>query len=211
MWVLYSERPLRGVELCNALGVEIGSADVDPENVPSLRTLVASCVGLVTVEESSSTVSLVHFTLQEYLSSDPTLFDNPHSAIPGVCLTYLNFGSVRCLSPTLSSAHLTTPLLEYASVDWGGHARKGMTEHIKILALRLLDRFDQHISANVLLRDNHREKYGGPYYDSRAGPIEFSGLHGTAFLVILETSTALLDEREFDTSAPDCTGNTVLT
>jgi len=29
MWVLYSERPLRAQELCHALGVEIGSLDLD--------------------------------------------------------------------------------------------------------------------------------------------------------------------------------------
>ena len=34
MWVLYSERPLRVEELCHALGVEIGSADLDLENIP---------------------------------------------------------------------------------------------------------------------------------------------------------------------------------
>ena len=81
MWVLYSERPLRADELRHALGVEIGSANLDQENVPALRTLVASCLGLVIVEAFSSTVRLVHFTLQEHLSSDPTLFHSPHSAI----------------------------------------------------------------------------------------------------------------------------------
>ena len=79
MWVLYSERPLRAQELYHALGVEIGSMDLDPENVPGLRTLLASCLGLITVETSSSTVRLVHFTLQEHLSRDPTLFHSPHS------------------------------------------------------------------------------------------------------------------------------------
>jgi len=63
MWVLYSERPLLTQELCHALGVEIGSADLDPENVPALRTLLSSCLGLVTVESSSSIVRLVHSTL----------------------------------------------------------------------------------------------------------------------------------------------------
>jgi len=94
MWVLYSERPLRAQELCHALGVEIGSADPDPENVPALRTLVSSCLGLVTVEASSSIVRLVHLTLQEYLSRHPGLFHSPHSTIAEVCLTYLNFGCV---------------------------------------------------------------------------------------------------------------------
>jgi len=109
MWVLYSEQPLRAQELCHALGVEIGSADLDPENVPALRILLASCLGLVTVEASSSTVRLVQFTLQEHLSRDPTLFHSPHSTISEVCLTYLNFGCIRDLSPTLGSAPQQRP------------------------------------------------------------------------------------------------------
>jgi len=40
MWVLHSERPLRAEELCHALGVEIGSVDLDPKKVPALRTSV---------------------------------------------------------------------------------------------------------------------------------------------------------------------------
>jgi len=121
MWVVYSERPLRAEELCHALGVEIGSGDLDPENIPALRTVLASCLGLITVEGYfSRTVRLVHFTLQEYLSSNPTLFHSPHSAIAEVCLTYLNFGFVRDLSPTLRWAPSTAPLLLYASAYWGG-------------------------------------------------------------------------------------------
>ena len=206
MWVSYSERPLRGEELCHALGVEIGSADPDPESVPALRTLVASCLGLVTVEASSSTVRLVHFTLQEHLSSDPTLFHSPHSAIAEVCLTYLNFGSVRCLSPTRYSVLVTTPLLQYASVHWGEHAKRGMTEHIKILALRLLDGFDQHISAHLVLLHSR----GEIYYRGVVGPIGFTGLHGVAFLGIVDIAAAVLDMKKWDINAPDCTGSTAL-
>jgi len=72
MWVLYSERPLQTEELCHSLAVEIGFADLDLEGVPALRIVLASCLGLITVEVSSSTVRLVHFTLQEYLSGPPT-------------------------------------------------------------------------------------------------------------------------------------------
>src|SRR5205807_8278059 len=97
MWVLYAERPLRAEELCHAMGVEVGSTDLDVENVPALRTLLASCLGLVTVEESSSTVRLVHYTLKEHLSSDPALFPSPYSTIAEVCSTYLNFEFIRDL------------------------------------------------------------------------------------------------------------------
>ena len=102
-WVLYSERRLRAEELCHALAVEMGSLDLDQKNIPALRTLISSCLGLVTVEESSSTVRLVHFTLQEYLLSNLTLFLSPHSTIAEVCLAYLNFGCIKDLSPIADS------------------------------------------------------------------------------------------------------------
>ena len=209
MWVLYSERPLRAEELQHALGVEIGSEDLDLENVPALRTLIASCLGLVTVEASSSTVRLVHFTLQEHLSSDPTLFHRPHSAIAEVCLTYLNFRSVQDLSPTLRSAPSIMPLLQYASLAWWKHTRMGITQNIKILALRLLNRFDEHISAQLLLLHSQDGLLGQWFYGAE-GPKGFTGLHGAAFFGMGEIAAAVLDMKEWDVNAADCTGNTAL-
>ena len=211
MWVLYSERPLLAQELCHALGVEIGSTDLDPENVPALRTLVSCCLGLVTVEASSSTVRLVHFTLQEHLSRDPTLFHTPHSTIAEVCLTYLNSAFVRNISPILRLAPATMPLLEYASVYWGRHTRRAMTENIKILALRLLDKFDKHISTQLLLLDTNRDCGGSLYFDGEGGPTGFSGLHGVAFLGIGGIVSTILEMNEWDVNASDCVGMTALT
>ena len=210
MWVLYSERPLRTHELCHALGVEIGSTDLDPESIPALQTLVSSCLGLVTIEAFSSTVRLVHFTLQEHLSHDPTLFQNPHSTIAEVCLTYLNFGCIRDLSPTLDSAPEATPLLQYASLYWGMHTRREMTDNTKILALNLLDRFDEHISTQLLLLHYNRD-LEGPYFHEERGPKGFTGLHGVAFLGIAEIVPAVLGMKEWDVNAYDCMGMTALT
>jgi len=211
MWVLYSERPLRAKELCHALGVEIGSTDLDSENVPALRTLLACCLGLVTIEASSSTVRLVHFTLQEHLSSDSTLFHYPHSTIAEVCLTYLNFGYVRSLSPDVYCAPSTIPFLEYASCYWGEHARRGMTENAKVLALTLLDRFDEHISSTQLLL-RYTEDSG---WDRDLGKIDgqtkFTGLHGVAFMGVVEVFAAVLEMKEWDINAADRFGSTALT
>jgi len=210
-WVLYSERPLLTQELCHALGVEIGSADLDPENVPALRTLLSSCLGLVTVESSSSTVRLVHSTLQEHLSHDPTLFHSPHSTIAEVCLTYLDFGCIKDLSPTLRSAPTTTPFLEYASFYWGRHTTWGMTENIKILALKLLDRFGEHISAKLLLLKDNGDRGGELYFHGARRPTGFSGLHGAAFLGIGRIVSTVLEMKEWDVNADDCMGMTALT
>jgi len=203
MWVLHSERPLRAKELCHALGVELGSTDLDHGNIPALRTLLASSLGLVTIEGSSSTVRLVHFTLQEHLLSDSTIFHSPHSTMAEVSLTYLNFRCVRDLSPAVDSAPTTMPLLEYASFYWAEHARKEMTENVKILALRLLDKFDGHISAQLMsLHYNETSDDRFPFNTSK-GPVGFTALHGAAFLGIVEILAAVLEMKEWDVNAKD--------
>jgi len=201
MWVLYSERPLAVEELCHALGVELGSTDLDHENIPALRTILASSLGLVTVEVSSSTFRLVHFTLQEHLLSDSTIFHSPHSTIAEVCLTYLNSRCVRDLSPALDSAPTTIPLLEYASHYWGEHTRKGMTENVKILTLKLLDKFDEHISAQLMLLRHNKTSDFMPSFNTSKGPIGFTGLHGAAFLGIVKILAAVLEMKEWDVNA----------
>ena len=213
MWVLCSERPLRAEELCDALGVEIGSAGLDPENIPALRTIQASCLGLLTVEASSSTVRLVHFTLQEHLSRDPTLSHSSHSKIAEVCLTYLNFGSVRDLSPTLHSAPPTMPLLEYASLYWAEHAKRGMTETIKILGLRLLEGpgiIGEHISARLLQLCPDRGKGYRPYFDGRRGLTAFTGLISRLLRGITDVIAAIMQSREADVNAADSIGSRAL-
>jgi len=209
MWVLCSERPLRAEELCHALSVEIGSADLDWGSVPSTQTVLSSCLGLLTVAPSSSTVRLVHSTLREHLSSSPTLFDCPHSTIAEVCLTYLNFRFVRNLSPNLRSAPSAMPLLEYASVYWGEHTRRGMTENVKILALLLLDRFSEHISAQLLLLWHEQHNRFGPEFGG-GGPVGFTGLHGGAYFGIVEVVATGLEMKEWDANASDCMGSTAL-
>jgi len=210
MWVLYSERPLKMEELCHALGVESESTDLDRENIPALRTLLSSSLGLVTIEASSSTLRLVHFTLQEHLLSDSTLFHSSHSTIAEACLTYLNYQCVRDLSPTLRSPPATMPLLEYASYYWGEHTKKGMTEILKILALRLLNKFEEHISAQLILLRHNRTMTYTLKFDTEKGPIGFTGLHGAAFLGIVEIFAAVLEMKEWDVNERDSASCTPL-
>ena len=74
MWISHAERPLKADELRYALAVEIGLPDLNTNNVPSIGTLLACCQGLIVVEKETSTVRLIHFTLQEYLRAHPQLF-----------------------------------------------------------------------------------------------------------------------------------------
>ena len=211
MWVSHAERPLQVNELCHALGVEEGLTDLDTQNIPTIETLVKSSLGLVTVKSSStsaSTVQLVHYTLHEYLSHNPTFFYKPHSMIAEVCLTYLNFLHVRGLSSALSSLPATLPFVEYASCYWGTHARRETTESVKTLALKLLDGYDRHISSKILLLRG--VDLWNPPLDWEGTPRGFTGLHAAAYLGCVEITAALLESGRWDVEATDFNGNTAI-
>ena len=208
MWVSHSERPLQVDELRHALGVEKGSMDLNVRNIPPIETLLRCCLGLVTVEESSSIVRLVHYTLQEYLSHNPNLFLNPHSRIAEVSLTYLNFRHVKSFSPALSSVPPTAPFVEYASCHWGSHARREPTESVESLALKLLARYDRHISSKMLLLRG--VGIWNPPLDREDTPRGFTGLHGAAYLGCAEITAALLKSDKWDVQATDFNGNTAI-
>ena len=208
MWIAHSERPLRPDELCQALGIEIGSTDLDNDNAPSIRTILNCGLGLVTVDSSCFQVRLVHFTLQEHILANPTLFCGPHSTIAEVCLTYLNFGRIRKLWPALYLPSPTAPFLQYASCYWGSHARRQISTNVVSLALKLLDRFDAHISCELLLREElwKIRKEDEDYYH----PLKCTALHAGAFLGVLEIMVSLLKINKWDLNATNMSGSTAL-
>jgi len=205
LWISQSERPMSVDELCHALGVQIGSTDYNPDSIPSMQTVLASCLGLITVDKEGSKVRLVHFTLHEYFDSGSEILQNPYVVMAEVCLTYLNFDCIRRLQPTPATEAQKYPFLRYASYYWGRYAGHGTTEGVKLLALRLLDGFDNHISSRFLY---------SPHVDVLPGdrdfPKGFTGLHCVAFLGIDEISEALLDSGDWDVERADSWGRTPL-
>jgi len=203
----HSERPLKVNELCHAMGVEIGSSDLNPRNIPAIETLLGCSLGLVTVEASSFTVPLIHYTLQEYLSNNTDVFHSPHSRIAQVCLTYLNFQCIRDLPPVFTRFPLAMPLLPYASDFWGAYTKREITESVTTLSLRLLDGFDKHVSAGILLS---RSRYDWNREFGRSDPAGFAGLHCAAYFGIPEIVVALLELKKWDLDATDEAGNTAI-
>jgi len=205
MWICHAERPLKVDELCYALAVELGSTDFNPQNVPSVSTLVSCCQGLISVDKEASTVRLVHFTLKEYLCARPNIFGRHHSTMAEICLTYLNSEKVKALSTDPAPLVLDTPFLEYCSLYWGVHAKRGFSNHVRSLTLELLQGYDSHISA-ISLPASVR------YYDDwRPGmSLQFSGLHCASFFGIAEGVVALIGMGCYDINKGDFFGDTPL-
>jgi len=206
MWISHAERPLQAGELCHALAVRLGSTDFNTDNVPSISTLVGCCQGLITVDKGASTVRLIHFTLQEYLSSHLDILNRPHSAMAEICLTYLNSQQVKALPTAPSSDTQTTPFLGYCSVYWGVHAKRELSDCARLLALELLKGCYNPISTKFLLA---QVEHFGVYARHLTTLSPFSGLHCASFFGIVEVVAGLI-EMGYDINEGDFLGGTPL-
>ena len=205
MWVCHAERPLKVDELCYALAVELGSTDFNPQNLPSIQTLVSCRQGLITVDKEASTARLIHFTLKEYLCAHPDIFGRHHSIMAEICLTYLNSEKVKALSLDGSPLILDTPFLTYCSRYWGVHAKRDFSNRVKSLALELLQGYDSHISARSLLA---HVRYLGHWRQGMS--FQFSGLHCASFFGIEEGVVALIGIESYGINEGDIWGGTPL-
>jgi len=206
MWISHAERSLRADELCHALAVELGSRDFNGDNAPSMSTLVSCCQGLITIDKEASTVRLIHFTLQEYLSAPPGVFTRPHSRIAEICLTYLNSKQVRALSadPSTISAH-GKAFLRYCSLYWGVHAKKDLSDCARSLALELFQKYDDHISSKFLFQEVE-----APWPGDSGTSFLFTGLHCASFFGIVEVVATLIEIECYDINEGDSGGGTPL-
>jgi len=205
MWISHSERPLSVDEVCQAVAVEIGSADINPYNIPSIRTVISCCQGLAAVDEGSSTIRLIHFTLKEFLACRDDLFDRPHSKMAETCLTYLNFQAIKHLSASPSQDLRVVPFLQYSSLHWGTHMRMEPSDLSRNLALAFLNRYNNHISA-LLLWELVKEQF--PIYLRCIKP--FYPLHCISYFGIAEAAIDLIRTKRWDVNQRDSAGLTPL-
>ncbi|KAF2622263.1 hypothetical protein BU25DRAFT_352674, partial [Macroventuria anomochaeta] len=68
-WISYSQRPLTTGDLCHALAVGLGDEELDRDNILDVEDILSVCAGLVTIDEESQVIRLVHYTTQDYLES----------------------------------------------------------------------------------------------------------------------------------------------
>ena len=207
MWICYSERPLLVDELCHALAVEIGSTHFNNDNVPGTETLLACCQGLVKVDKEASTFRLIHYTLREYLCTHRDLFPRAHSEMAETCLTYLNSGQAKAL-PSKPQLDLSSmPFLKYCSRYWGVHANRELSDRAVLLAMELLDKYENHVAANLLF-----EQILGPGDSLEANaPSPFGRLHCASFFGMADIMTGLLGMSCCDANQGDPAGITPLT
>ena len=203
MWVSHARRPLSIGELCLALAVETGSTNLDPENVCPQATILASSLGLVAVDETSN-VRLIHYTLQEYLCL-PGVLPDAHKTLGETCLAYLNYDQIREIPATEVFGLQGMPFVYYSSYYWGFHAKQGLSDGAKSLAVELLSLYENHISCTLFGTKVHSKDY--PFFVHSP---QFSGLHFASYWGIVWAVEALGKMKGCDINNIDCRGYTPL-
>ena len=210
-WIACAKRPLTTLELRHALAVEIGEPELDEENLPEIEDMVSVCAGLVTVDEESDIVRLVHYTTQEYFERTwVSWFPNAQTDITKTCVTYLSFNCFDigfCQTDKEFEARLRGNILyDYAAHNWGYHACTASTEAEQLVLHFLKDEAKVSASgqAMMLSKDDPRWR---DY--SQSVPRQITGVHLTAHFGLREVVIALF-ENGYDLNAKDTHGQTPL-
>jgi len=125
MWLSHVKRPLTIDELQHAIATIPGVTQLVELTHESFFT--ECCLGLVTIDSATSTIRLVHLSVNEYLQDHAKiLFPSAHGELAITCLTYLSlndFHGVK-LSTYEDRQNLSSKFhfLDYAVSNWGVHA-----------------------------------------------------------------------------------------
>ena len=146
-WIFYAKRPLKIFELREILAVEPEDTRFDPSGLHEKDLILEVCCGLVSIDEQDETIRLVHYSLQEYLTTCWHVhWPRAEETVAATCIAYLTLDdfSVHMLEYDMP-AHCQ--FLLYAAEYWSEHL-KGPFEVI------LEDRMCQLLDSTTHLR-NH--------------------------------------------------------
>jgi ankyrin repeat protein len=138
-WITYALRPLKVGEIQHAMAVMDLDPDetcLDEEDLPSEALLVTVCGGILTIDQESNVIRLIHYTTQEYFERHRgEIFPDAQLNISRACIQYLSMDPFRegpCTTDTDMEDRLRVyKLLDYASHNWGNHAYGDPEEGIK--------------------------------------------------------------------------------
>ncbi|PTB49631.1 hypothetical protein M431DRAFT_542869 [Trichoderma harzianum CBS 226.95] len=139
-WITHARRPLSVFELQHALGVEVGEDKFDEENVPQVEDIVSTAVGLVTIDEKSKIIRLVHYTAQEFFErTKEKWLPDAETYIADICSTYLSYSTFeKPCEPygcKFRGRMKSYKLYTYAVLNWRHHvtASKSSRNHVNFL------------------------------------------------------------------------------
>ena len=132
VWLVYSEVPLTVRHVLEALTINVDKQRIERKHARGLTELRSLCPDLISIDDNnpdplSSRVSLIHFSVQEYLESPPQDSQEArtyylerclsHDHLAKACLVYLMQDDLKPSDPE------NFPLALYAANFWHSHLR----------------------------------------------------------------------------------------
>ncbi|KAI9773768.1 MAG: hypothetical protein M1839_002001 [Geoglossum umbratile] len=211
-WISYAVRQLTVKEIQYALAIEPSDRVMDEEALPDIGALISVCAGLVTIDQNSNVIRLVHYTAQEYLERTRMgHFPTAQLNIAGTCLTYLSFDTFAggyCSNDEEMEKRLQeNTFLQYAASCWGYHAR-GSPEQDQFVRDLILAFFKQEpkMSCSIQVRHILQHRFKGY---TQHFPRNVSGLQVAASFGLKEVVN-MLTEKDTNIEAVDSNGMAAL-
>ena len=211
-WLTYSRRQLSISELQHALAVEYGDSQFDVENIVEVPDILSVCAGLVTADEDSNVIRLVHYTTQEYLErTRHRWFPDAEASMARTCATYLSFeafstGPLQTRDEVVERVR-SYKLYQYSANYWGHHARHAKTSFPEFVDFLLCDgkveasvqaiwSYQRTMSMSQEIRDRWDQSVW--YIDSQVGleGTRMTGVHLAAYFGLEEVLKSLLLRRK---------------
>ena len=192
-WIALTKRPLTTAELQYAIAIEIGTSEFDAETFLEVESMISVCAGLVTVDEESRIIRLVHHTFQEYLDrTQGNWFERLEAEITTTCVTLLSFSAFDTgfsrTDQEFEERLRSYPLYDYAARHWGYHASRALS--LDDAALDFL-RDSAKVEAASQAMIAHQETWLARR--SQEVPRRMTGLHLAAYFGFERASNALLN------------------
>ncbi|KAI5810777.1 hypothetical protein BZA77DRAFT_162360, partial [Pyronema omphalodes] len=147
-WVFLAKRPLTMIELRHALSVPIDPSTMQPGNLtilhdktvdwrnfPSEKSIIDWCLGLIVIDEETSTARLVHKSLHDHLTqlhANGEIFRNGHTEMAYTCLQYMSYNDyeseIDSSEPNITEAIKRKRLDKYRLLDY---AAKSFRHHLR--------------------------------------------------------------------------------
>lgn len=186
-WISFAKRPLHKQELQHAMAIEVRKSELDEQNIPHIKDIISVCAGLVTIDEKSGIIRLVHYTTHVYFNRTcDRWFPKVEMNIALACTTYLSFSAFargQCETDEELTGRLKLyPLYDYAARNWGYHARASSIYRDFLPFLYS----HTHVEASVQIFM--------PSHEHRHYRCKMTALHLAAHFGLHEIVTALLKE-----------------
>ncbi len=212
MWVSHVCKPLTVAKLSDVLAVKLGETSLNTKYRPLEKMMVDCCLGLVTVDEESSVIRLVHYTVQEYLRGNlDQTFPLGEQTVAELSITYLLAKpfSRGCCPDQISILAVISqyPFIRYAAQLWEYHVKKSNSERANKLAIKFLQERPQLALSDQI--SHYTRGYVYQYWEAKEAS-SVNGLHVAAYFGLDDLAKQLLDAHAIDIDSATNMGTTAL-